>query len=586
MTHPGDQAARTASGQPAPSARPGREGPYRFGPRGAAGRGPGAVAGKDRGRRRAVGVARLACTLLLLVAGPRPAVSRGTFVMGLPAEPVYLDPAVATDGASLLVAHQLFETLVRLRPGTTEIEPGLAERWTVSPDGTVWTFDLRRGVRFHDGSPLDAAAVVWNFDRWRRRDHPHHRDQLAAGRTFEYWESQFGGFDDASVVRRVEAIGPGTVRLTLGEPLAPLLASLATPGLGIASPRAVARWGPAFGQHPAGSGPFRLAEWRPREAVVLDASPAYWGPAPRVARVVVRPVRNAAQRLAALRAGELHALEGLDPDLLGAVARDPGLVLLRRPAYATAYLAFNFRVREFQDRRIRQAVAQAVDKAALVQGLFGGLGRVATQFQPPVLWGHDPALADHPHDPSVARALLREAGIAGELDTVTWEDGTREPLVLWYPPVARPYLPSPRETVEAVAAYLGRVGIRAAPRTMDWAGYLDRVQRGRLALFLLGWIGDTGDPDHCLCYVFCQPGAPQQGYYAHERLVSLLRRARALPDRQARAALYRAAERILRDDVARVFLAHVETPLVLSRRVTGYVPSPTGAESWATIELR
>ncbi len=529
---------------------------------------------------------RRAVLTLALLLGWAVAAAAQTFVVGWPAEPIQLDPAVVSDSVSVGLTHQIFDTLVRLRGSTTEIGPGLAERWEASADGRVWTFHLRRGVRFHDGEPLDAAAVVWNVERWWRSRHPQHANQLRAGQTFEYWESQFGGFDEASVVAGAEAVGPHAVRLTLRRPLAPLLASLAVPGFGIASPRAVERRGTEFGKHPVGTGAFRFAEWRPGEAVVLEANPDYWGPPPRVRRVVARTIKNNSQRLAALKAGEIHAMEGLNPDDVRVVRADPALQLLLRPPNTTGYVAFNFRVREFRDRRVREAFAYAIDKRSLVDALYGGTGLPATQFQPPSSWGHDPGLRDRGSSPARARELLREAGFPGGLAAITWEDGRREPLVLWYMPVSRPYFPNPREIAEAIAADLGRAGIRARLQTLDWAVYLERVKHGRLPLFMLGWIGDNGDPDNCLCYVFCAPGAPGQGFYANRLLTDLLLRAQAVTERAERARLYRRAERMLHEDVARLFLAHNRTPIALSWRVAGFVPSPTGTESFATVELR
>jgi peptide/nickel transport system substrate-binding protein len=527
-------------------------------------------------------VIRLAVLGVLLAAGPAAA---QTFVFGLPAEPIQLDPAVVTDSASLTVTYQIFEGLVRLRGATTEIEPALAERWEVTADGTVWTFHLRPGVPFHDGEPLDAAAVVWNLERWSQAGHPQHADQVKAGQTFEYWESLFDGFDAESVLARAEATGPLTVRLTLRRPHAPLLASLAVAGLGIASPRAVIRAGTGFGKRPVGTGPFRFVEWRAGQEVVLEASPAYWGPKPKVARVIGRAIKDGARRLAALKAGEIHGMEGLNPDDVAVVRRDPGLALLLRPASTTGYLAFNYRVREFQDRRIRQAFSRAIDRTAIVRALYGGTGLVAGQLQPPSFWGA-PALRDEPPDPAAARELLRQAGFPGGLTTLTWEDGRREPLVLWYMPVARPYFPSPKEIAEAIGADLARAGITARLETVDWAVYLERAKFGRLPLYMLGWIADHGDPDGALCYVFCAPGTPGQGFYANREVSDLLRRARRVTVQGERAGLYRRAAELLHADVARLYVAHSQTPLAFSTRVRGYVPNPTGAESFVTVDLQ
>jgi peptide/nickel transport system substrate-binding protein len=150
---------------------------------------------------------------MLLWAGP--AVAQTTYVFGNQGEPVQLDSAVITDGISNRTTRQIYEGLVKYNGATTEVVPALAEKWQVSQDGTVWTFTLRQGVKFHDGNPFDAAAVVWNFDRWRLGKHPQHENQIKAGQTFNYYVNQFGGFDDKSLITKVEALNPQTVRVTL-----------------------------------------------------------------------------------------------------------------------------------------------------------------------------------------------------------------------------------------------------------------------------------------------------------------------------------------------------------------------------------
>src|SRR2546422_1994630 len=192
-------------------------------------------------------------TLALLVAvalhvTPGPALGQ-TFVFGAQGEPVQLDPAIITDGISSRITRQVFDGLVRYKGPTTEVEPALAERWDVSRDSRVWTFQLRRGVKFHDGTPLDAAAVVWNFERWWKSDHPQHDNQVKAGQTFEYWEAQFGGFVDNTSVAKDEGVGPRQGRITPQDPPAPFLPDLATFVFYIPSPSAVGKWGTEVGKH-------------------------------------------------------------------------------------------------------------------------------------------------------------------------------------------------------------------------------------------------------------------------------------------------------------------------------------------------
>jgi peptide/nickel transport system substrate-binding protein len=528
-------------------------------------------------------VAFLIAMALQVAAAP---VVAQTFVFGAQGEPVQLDPAVITDGISSRITRQIFDGLVKYKGATTEVEPALAERWELSRDGRVWIFHLRRNVKFHDGTPLDAAAVVWNFERWWKSSHPQHENQVKAGQTFEYWEAQFGGFDDKSIVSKVEAVGSHAVRITLKEPQAPFLANLAMFVFDIASPKTVEQWGTEFGKRPVGTGAYKFLEWKPNQEVILEANPDYWGVKPRVKRVVVRNIKDNSQRLGALKAGEIHGMEGLNPDDVAVVKRDPNLQLLLRPTNTTGYVAFNYNVKEFQDKRVRQAFAHAINKKVIVDALYGGTGLVASQFQPPSLWGHNRELKDFEYSPARAQELLKQAGFAQALSEITWEDGKKEPLVFWYMSRSRPYFPNPKEIGEAIAADLAKVGIKAQLQTTEWAVYLDKRKNGQLPLYMLGWTGDNGDPDNFLCYFFCQPGAAREGFYANKTLAEVLLRAQKMTNQNERAKLYRQAEQMLRDDVGRLFIANNQPPLAFSKRVKGYVPHPTGSEYFNSVELQ
>ena len=141
---------------------------------------------------------------------------------------------------------------------------------------------------------------------------------------------------------------------------------------------------------------------------------------------------------------------------------------------------------------------------AIVDALYGGTGLVASQFQPPALWGYNRELKDYEYSPSQAQALLREAGQSQGLSDITWEDGKKEPLVFWYMSRSRPYFPNPKEIAEAMAADLAKVGIKTQLQTTEWAVYLDKRKNGQMPLYMLGWTGDNGDPDNFLCYFFCR----------------------------------------------------------------------------------
>ncbi len=520
-----------------------------------------------------------------MLIGMAPAEAQTTFVFGNQGEPVDLDPAVITDGISNRITRQLFEGLVKYKGATTEVVPALAEKWEVSQDGTVWTFTLRKGVKFHDGTPFDAAAVVWNFDRWRFSNHPQHENQTKAGKIFDYYGQVFGGFDDKSIITKVEAVNPNTVRITLKTPQGPFLANLAMFVFDVASPKAVEQWGTNFGKHPVGTGPFKFVEWKVGQEVILEANKDYWDTAnlPKLQRLVIRNIKDNSQRMAALKAGEIQGFEGLNPDDAKVVRADSNLQIILRPTNTTGYVAFNFKVKEFQDKRVRLAFAHAINKKGIVDALYGGTGMVATQFQPPPLWGHNKDLKDYEYNPQRARDLLKEAGFGQGLKEITWEDGRKEPLQFWYMPVSRPYYPNPKEIAEAIAADLAKAGVTVQLQTTDWAVYLDKSRNGQMPLWMLGWTGDNGDPDNFVCYFFCAYGEPRMGFYANRELTDTLLQAQKMTDQGKRAELYRKAEQMIHDDVARLFIAHNQPPLPFQKKVKGYVANPTNSEFFNTV---
>ena len=279
-------------------------------------------------------------------------------------------------------------------------------------------------------------------------------------------------------------------------------------------------------------------------------------------------------------------MEGLNPDDVKVVKADANLQLLRRPPNNVGYVAFNYHVKEFQDKKVREAFAHAINRRGIVDALYGGIGVAATQQQPPSLWGYNKDIKDYDYSPAKAQDLLKQAGFANGISEITWDDGKKEPLILWYIPRARPYFPNGKEIGEAIAADLAKSGIKAQLQTAEWAVYLDKRKNGQMGLYMLGWTGDNGDPDNFSCYFWCSPGASREGFYSNQPIADLLLRASVTTDQGDRAKLYRQFEQMLHEDIARLFIANTEPPLAFSKKVKGYVPNPTGSEYFNTVELQ
>lgn len=497
----------------------------------------------------------------------------GTMVFAKSKDANRLDPADVTDGESSAVTENIFDGLVNFKNESTDIEPGLARSWDISSDGLSYTFYLRPGVRFHDGTPCDAGAVKFSFDRQR---------SPLEGQVMEYWQSFFAG-----TVGDVEVLGPLTVRVRLLKRDATFLPKLAMFSMGIVSPTAVRKWGADFSRHPVGTGPFRFKAWKPREKIVLEANDGYWGGRPHLDRVIFKPVLENSVRLLEIEVGSVAGeagvmgMDGVNPDDLARVRKNPELELLSEPGLNVGYLALNTTKPPLSDARVRRAINLAIDRENLIKAFFAGgsIGVVAKNPMPPTLLGWAGDVAGYPHDPALARKLLAEAGYPKGLD-----------LPLWAMPVARPYMPLGLKIGEVIQEDLREVGIRAEIVTHEWATYLDKMSNGDHPAALIGWVGDYGDPDNFL-YTFFHSSNARKGsstnyaFYRNPRVDKLLDAAREDPDPGRRAALYREVQHIVHDDAPWVPLFHARQMAVLRRGVRGYRLQPTGSKLFKDVWL-
>jgi peptide/nickel transport system substrate-binding protein len=412
-----------------------------------------------------------------------------------------------------------------------------------------------------------------------------------AGQTFDYYGNQFGGFDGDSIITKVEAKDDTTVVFTLKDPQGPFLNNLAMFVFVFSSPTALEKAGNDSCKNPVGTGPFKFVEWKPDQYVKLEKFADYWDTknVAKVDEVIINNIKDNSARLNALKAGEVQGVEGMEPDAIKALQADKNFQVLLRPANTTGYVAFNFNVKEFQNAKVREAFAHAINKKAIVDAFYGGGGQVAKEFQPPALWGYNDKITDYDYNVDKAKALLAEAGFKDGLKEITWADGKKTPLEFWYMPVSRPYYPNPKDAGEAMAADLAKAGIQVTLKTVDWTVYLDQRTKGLMPLYMLGWTGDNGDPDNFTCYFLCldakdTPKA-SEGFFADKEVSDLLKKAATTIKQADRVPLYQQAEQIIHDKVLRLFIANNQPPLAFSAKVKGYIVNPTGTEFFNTVEV-
>lgn len=524
-----------------------------------------------------------------------------TFVYGRGTDSVSLDPAIVTDGESFRVSGQILESLYTFAPGTTSPEPALAEECVANENATEWTCTLRQGVKFHDGTDFNADAVIFNFERWRFTTNEFH----FASQVFEYYEAMWGGFDDAGVITSVEKVDDFTVKFTLSTPMAPFLANLAMDMFAISSPAAIQENGENYGLPgvgAVGTGPFKFMEWVESDHITVVANDDYWGGRPELDEIIWRVIPDASARYLALKAGDIQGMEQATPEDFEDAQNNPDMQVLFDAPLNTVYLAFNYKIKELQDPLVREAIAHAINKPALAQAFWGASGQVAKTLIPATMWGFNDAIEDWAYDPELSKELLTQAGYPDGLSTMTiaedvldaegnvlFKAGDTMPLRFNYIPADRFYISGPKAVAEAISADLAKVGIVTELYTPgDWPTYLAHRSAGMLVgLYMLGWGGDNGDPDNFTGYFFGGADEPiaREGWYQNPELATLLQQAVSTPGQDARDPLYQQADQMLHDDVARIWLVHQATPILLSANVTGYQPQAVDADNYNLVVI-
>ena len=495
----------------------------------------------------------------------------GALVVAQAAEPLTLDPVRATDSESIEVGGLIFEGLVRWKPGSTDVEPGLATKWEPSPDRKRWRFYLRPGVRFHDGTPLDAAAVAFSFARLLDPAHPQR-----LGPSGEYWQKLLKD------VTKVEAIEPGIVEIETSRPYSPLLGELAM--YPIVSPTAVAKWGDAFQRHPVGTGPFAFESWTPGEAVVVRRFEGYWGTAALLDRIVFRVVIDARQRLIDLESGSVDLAAAIRPDEQPFVELHPDLRLEHTPGNDVSYLAFNTTRPPFDNRDVRRAANHAVNKEPIIKLAFQGRAIPADGPLPPTQWGYHKPATRYAFDPVLARKLLEAATASGTFDP-------ERRYKLYAPTTPRPYLQSPERVARFLQAALAQVGLQTELVLQPYSEHRAALRAGLHDMALFGWIGDTGDPDNFLYVLFHSDNtvietAQNFAFYREPAVDRLLIEAQGAVDETTRTALYRAVQDRIAEDAPWVPIAHSEYVVAARAELAGLVLSPLGHPVYAGIHRR
>ncbi len=546
-----------------------------------------------------------ACSVALVMVGASSGAQKAshkssagkTLVFGTAADPVVLDPALVSDGESLRVTDQIYEGLTALKPGSTIVVPSLALKWT-SKGAKVWTFFLRHGVKFHDGTAFNAKAVCANFNRWYNFKGPFQSPDATY-----YYQTIFLGFHhnesadlSPSTYKSCKTSGQYKIVITLTSPFGPLLGALTLGSLSMQSPAAMNKYGAnqaeirngtfqptgSYGfKHPTGTGPFKFKSWTIGEKLEIVANTHYWGKKSKLGRVIFIPIGNNTARLQALQKGDIMGYDLVAPQDFDAISGASGLKLLRRPAFNVGYVTIHqggagkANASPMNDLKVRQAVAFGLNRAQVVKAFYPKGAVVAREFQPPQLFGWSSKVKTYSYSPSKARALLNSSSchVPCHID-------------FWYPSsVSRPYMPDPKRNFEAFSASLEASGFSVTPHTANWRpDYVKKVSLGTAGdLNLIGWTGDYGDPDN-FDGTFFGTYSDQFGFH-NKTIFNLLARGRAEPSQAKRIKIYQQVNQVIMKYLPAVPYVHTSPALGFKKSVKGYKPSPVSLEPFSLVSV-
>lgn len=491
--------------------------------------------------------------------------SGGTLTIARPTDAVGLDPKVETTSPGNWVMSNIYENLVKLDTDLT-FQPALAESWEqVEPDR--WRFNLRQGVKFHDGTDFTAEAVKFSIERQKDPDNP--------GRSAS----------NLRPIVAVEVVDDVTVDIVTDGEYGPLLNIISLVyATGIVSPAAVEQYGEDFTLNPVGTGPFQFVEWKTNDQIVIERFDDYWGDPAPLERIIYRVIPEESARMLALETGEVQMVMAPAPSQLELFRDNPDFTIHETPGVRVIFFGISTNHPPLDDVRVRQALNYGFDRQSVLDNIVEGAGYLPEAYISPPIFGFNDVSANFVYDPEKAASLLDEAGWTdSDGDGIRDKDGEKLSL-LHYSPRGR-YLKD-AEVGEAFQAAMRELGVEINLEVLEWGTLFEKLRQSDMEsdLTTVGWSTATGDADYTLGPLFGSNSIPPDGWnfmnYQNEELDALLAQAGTSTDQAERSDLYAQALSILAEDAVVVPVFNTKETILTSADVQGFKQHPIDYYLW------
>ncbi len=498
------------------------------------------------------------------------------------ASPAHFDPGPTTGGNDFDASSRtIYNRLVEFEHGGTAVQPALAESWEVSEDGLTYTFHLRAGVKFHTTPyftptrDLNADDVIFSFERQWKQDNPWY--QYLEGLSWDY----FQGMDMPKFLASMEKVDDLTVKMTLTEPNAPMIANLGMDFASIVSKEYADQLAASgnladFANKPIGTGPFVFVDYQTDAVIRYQAFADYWAGKVAIDDLIFAITTDPAVRGQKLKAGECDIMSYPAPADIAGLQADSNLTVMEQEGLNIGYLSYNTTIAPMDNASVRKALTMAINKDAIIDAVYQGAGQNAKNLIPPTMWSYNDAIPTDSYDPEAAKKALADAGVSNLT------------LDLWAMPVSRPYNPNAQRVAELIQADWAAVGVTANIVTYEWTEYR---QRGKLpdrpGAFQIGWTGDNGDPDNFFATLFsCSAvGVSNYSSWCNKDFEDAIQAAKKTSDQAERTALYTKAQEIFKAEEPAMTLAHSKVFMPMNKKVIGYTMDPLGIHRFDNVDV-